>query len=79
MRRRDVTVTVADSHVAQIQDVARRLEQSGMQVGQILTTLGIITGSVDESQISTLEAIDGVAAIERQKDFQLPPPDADVQ
>jgi hypothetical protein len=77
--RRDVTVTVADSHLAQIADVARRLEQSGMQIGQILATAGIITGSVDESQIGALEASEGVAAIERQKDFQLPPPDADVQ
>jgi precorrin-6B methylase 2 len=77
--RRDVTVTVADSHRTDPDAVARRLELAGMQVEQILTVVGIITGSVAEEQIAALEAVEGVAAIERQTGFQLPPPDAEVQ
>ena len=77
--RREVTVTVADSHMAHAEEVARRLEQAGMQVEQVLSALGIITGSLDEAQLAALEAVEGVAAIEQQKGFQLPPPDADVQ
>jgi hypothetical protein len=77
--RSDVTVTVADSHREDIDAVARALELAGMQVEQILPVLGIITGSVAEEQIAALEAVEGVAAIERQTNFQLPPPDAEVQ
>ena len=77
--RRDVTVTVADSHLADVDAVARGLELAGMQVEQVLSALGIITGSVDDAQIAALEAVEGVAAVERQTGFQLPPPDADVQ
>jgi hypothetical protein len=77
--RRDVTVTVADSHAGDVGAVAQRLELAGMQVEQVLTVLGIITGSVDETRATALEAVEGVAAIEQQTGFQLPPPDAEVQ
>lgn len=77
--RRDVTVTVADSHAGDVDEVAERLRDAGMQVDQVLATLGVITGSVDSAQISVLEALPGVAAIEPQTGFQIAPPDADVQ
>jgi hypothetical protein len=77
--RRDVTVTVADSYVGELDDLVRRLALAGMQVRQVLPTLGVITGSVDDSGLAALEALPGVAAVEQQASVQLPPPDADVQ
>ena len=77
--RRDVTVTVADSHAGEIEAVAERLREAGMQVDQVLATLGVITGSVDAAQITALGALPGIAAIEPQTGFQIAPPDADVQ
>lgn len=77
--RRDVTVTVADSHVAAVQELAQRLARTGMQVDQVLAAAGVITGSVQDDQLEAIAALDGVAAVAGQVPFQLPPPDADVQ
>lgn len=77
--RRAVTVTVADSHAAAVDDVAARLAQAGMQVERVLAVLGVVTGSVDDGRLAALERVPGVAAVEEQTAFQLPPPDADVQ
>lgn len=77
--RRDVTVTVADSDAGDVDEVAERLREVGMQVDQVLGTLGVITGSIDTDRITALEKVAGVAAVEQQTAFQIAPPDADVQ
>lgn len=77
--RRQVTVTVADSHAGELDAVAGRLARSGMKVDQVLSTLGIVTGTVEDEQIAAVRRLPGVRAVEQQTTFQLPPPDADVQ
>jgi hypothetical protein len=77
--RRSVTVTVADPQAGAMEELATRLRQAGMEVDQLLGALGVITGSADESRLAAIEALPGVAAVEAQASFQLPPPDADVQ
>lgn len=77
--RRHVTVTVADSHAGELDDVAGRLARAGMQVEQVLVALGVVTGSVEDAQLAAIEALPGVAAVEQQASFRLAPPDADVQ
>ena len=76
---RKITVTVADSHLASIDDVARRLRAAGMQIDSVLPAIGIITGSVAHGGPAAIGALPGVAAVEDQTTFQIPPPDADVQ
>lgn len=76
---RAVTVTVADAHLARVADVADRLRAAGMEVEQVLAKIGVITGTVAAGRLSALETVKGVAGIERQTRFQLPPPDAEVQ
>lgn len=78
MRRR-VTVTVADSHAAEVDDIAWRLAQAGMEVEQVLAVLGVVTGSVEESQLAALQRLPGVGSVEEQTSFRIPPPGADVQ
>jgi hypothetical protein len=77
--RRSVTVTVADSHTGAIDELAARLRQAGMDVEQVLGALGVITGSIDDAQLAAIEALPGVAAVEPQASFQIPPPDAELQ
>jgi hypothetical protein len=77
--RRQVTVTVADSHAAELDDLVRRLVLAGMEVEQVLAAVGVITGSVEESQLAEIGALPGVGAVEEQASFKLPPPDDDVQ
>ena len=77
--RSGVTVTVADSHAGDVDEVAGRLRDAGMEVTQVLPTVGVITGSIEVSQRAALAALPGVAAVEPQASFQIAPPDADVQ
>jgi hypothetical protein len=77
--RRSVTVTVAGAQVGAIEELAGRLRQAGMDVAQVLGAVGIVTGSVDDSRLAAIEALPGVAAVEAQVSFQIPPPGADVQ
>jgi hypothetical protein len=77
--RRQVTVTVADSHAGDLAELVARLALAGLEVEQVLAAVGVITGSVEESHLAAIAALPGVAAVEEQTSFQLPPPDADVQ
>ncbi len=72
-------MTVADDQLANIDELVDRLRAAGMQVDQVLPTVGVITGSVTESQRTSIENVPGVAAAEGETTFQIAPPDADVQ
>ena len=76
---RAVTVTVADSHLGQIEEVAGRLRAAGMEVEQVLAAIGVITGTVPAAKLSAVADVVGVAGIEDQTKFQIAPPDAEVQ
>ncbi len=74
-----ITVTVADDHLGRADEVADRLRAAGMAVEQVLGTVGIITGSVSAASPASLEAVAGVASVEPETSFRIPPPEADVQ
>jgi hypothetical protein len=74
-----VIVSVDDEHLDRIDHVAARLREAGMRVGRSLATIGTITGSVPASKLSAIRVTEGVAAVEPQREVQLPPPDSPVQ
>lgn len=74
-----VTVTVHDDQLSNIDELADRLRDAGMRVDQVLHPVGVITGSVPSAQRAMVEAVPGVAAVEDEARFQVPPPDAEVQ
>lgn len=74
-----ITITVDDDHVGRINDVANQLRDAGMQVHQVLGSAGIITGAVTDAQRPAIAQVPGVASVENQQEFQLPPPDSDIQ
>lgn len=74
-----VSVTVDDEHLGAIGAVADALRESGMKVDQVLDALGIITGSVAEGGPDSLMTVEGVASVQQDVEFQLPPPDAPIQ
>ncbi|MBW4465003.1 MAG: ketohydroxyglutarate aldolase [Pegethrix bostrychoides GSE-TBD4-15B] len=79
MSRVNVSVTVDDAHQEQMMEVAAGLQAAGMQVEQTLETIGVITGSCESSQISSLSGVAGVATVERGQEVQLPPSDSPLQ
>ncbi|BCJ75045.1 hypothetical protein CS0771_45890 [Catellatospora sp. IY07-71] len=74
-----ITVSVNDDHVTQIDDLAERLRTAGMRVDQVLSAAGMITGAVDQDRRASIAMVPGVAAVEDETSFQLPPPESDIQ
>jgi hypothetical protein len=75
---KSIVVTVQDDHLPEIQKVARQLRSRGMHVSEVLESIGLISGSVAAAG-ADLSSVPGVAAVEEQTQFQVPPPDAPVK
>jgi hypothetical protein len=75
----DVSVLVADDAIDRIDEVAERLRAAGMRISGVQHGIGTIGGAIPERALEALSAVRGVAAVERGRSFQLPPPDAPVQ
>lgn len=75
----NVIVSVDDAHLPDILEVAEDLRKAGVEVEQIMDTIGVITGSCNSQAVSTLAQIAGVAAVEKEQRYQLPPPNSEIQ
>jgi len=72
-----VAMTVTPSGTRSIHEVAGDLEAAGFTVGQVLDTIGSITGFAHPDHIGKLENIKGVgkgSVVKDHDDIQLPPP-----
>ena len=74
-----VSVTVGPDHLEALDDIVRDLQARGMQVDQVLRSLGIVTGSAPADAVAGLRGVDGVASVDEQMTFSVPPPDSPVQ
>ncbi|UKO99138.1 ketohydroxyglutarate aldolase [Nostoc sp. UHCC 0870] len=75
----NLSIAVDEKYIDHIQEVAQNLESSGMNVGQLLENLGIITGSCDSEKVDALAQVEGVSHVELSREYKLPPPESDVQ
>ncbi|WP_250123569.1 hypothetical protein [Chroococcidiopsis sp. CCMEE 29] len=64
-----VVVTVDDQHLPTIHSVAVALQSAGMQVDNVMPTVGIITGEVSQTKMAALESVPGVAAVELDQEM----------
>ncbi|MDQ4118642.1 MAG: ketohydroxyglutarate aldolase [Actinomycetota bacterium] len=71
-----ITVSGDDRPIA---GVAARLEAAGVTVEKVLDAVGVIVGTVAEDGVRALAEIEGVGAVEKDREIRLPPPDSDVQ
>ncbi len=74
-----VTVTLTDAQAARVTEAADRLSAAGLEVEQVLDSLGMVTGTVAEDRRAGLEALDGVASVSVERTIQLPDPGSDLQ
>ena len=74
-----VSVTVGDDGRDHLDAVVQGLRAHGMDVEQVLGTVGIITGSASADALGALRGVEGVLSVDEQLGYQLPPPDAPVQ
>ena len=78
-KKSGILVSVADSHLEKMPEVAEGLRAAGLDISHVLNAAGTITGSVDPSKVDSLKKIAGVSAVELEHSYQLAPPDSDVQ
>ncbi len=74
-----ISVSIDDAHLPQIQQISEHLQSSGMSIEQILSSIGVITGSIESEQVNNLYQIEGVQNVESQQTYQIAPPDSEVQ
>lgn len=74
-----VIVMIDHDHQSRLDELADQLRAAGMRVDQVLGAVGIITGAVTQAQRAVIALMPGVAQIEDQNIFQLPPSDSDLQ
>lgn len=75
----EVSVCVDDAHISQIEQIAQKLQSSGMKVTKTLPNIGMINGSIPSEQVDNVAEIEGVEAVERQQTYQLNPPSSHIQ
>ena len=74
-----ISVSVDDAHLSQIEQISQQLESSGMNVEQTLSSIGVVSGSIQPDKLSSLYQIEGVKNVEPQQSYQLVPPSSDIQ
>lgn len=74
-----VNVSVADDYLDRLPQVAQELRAAGFHVERDLSSLGVLTGYIDSAKLASLDRIQGVEAVQREREFQIAPPDSPVQ
>ena len=79
MDKVQVTVSLDEAHIGQINQVADQLRAAGLEVDQVLSTIGIVTGSIEADIMPSLSQVDGVESVEQGRTYKLAPPNSDLQ
>jgi hypothetical protein len=74
-----VVISVADDQVGDMSSVVEGLQAAGLTVTEVLDSVGVVTGTVDEAALSALSTVPGVVEVEQSRVFEVPPPDSAVQ
>jgi len=78
MKKVRINITVPEATPSQLESVKSSLVRQGVEVDSVLDAIGVITGKVSESRLSSLDAGAG-ATVELDEPVQLPPPDSPLQ
>ena len=73
MARVRMLISVRESHLGSLDDIAKAAEQAGMDVDTKMAEIGVVSGLIDADRIDRLRAIEGVQDLEVDKKFTLPP------
>ena len=72
-------VIVVDDKKNDIKEVAKDCRAAGLDVRDLLEFLGQITGEIEPEKADSLRHVRGVLSVEESHDYQLPPPDSEIQ
>ncbi len=78
--RLNVVVSVDEARLKDFADVLQEMAEVGLHIENEMAMLGTVSGSVDDPQVlSRLRRVKGVAHVERCRQFQIAPPNAEIQ
>lgn len=75
----EVIVSVDESHLCRLKEIAEQLSANGLMDVQTLASIGAVTGKGLPESLPALGNILGVSAVELADGVQIAPPDADIQ
>lgn len=75
----NVVITLAQTAGKDVNVILQRLKQAGLSKAKHLKSLGVVTGSAESGKVSSLSHVEGVHAVEQERESSIPPPDAPVQ
>lgn len=78
MKKVRINVSVPDATPSRLKSVRASLVRQGVEVDSVLDAIGVITGKVAKSRLSSLD-VGKEATVEPERTVQLPPPDAPIQ
>lgn len=70
-----IVTTSGDQPAAEI---ARKLQEAGFSVGQVLDEIGVITGAASDDVVEKLRAVPGIADVSPEGEADIGPPNAPV-
>jgi len=73
MAKVDLLVTVEGQR--QVDEMAKSLQNKGLEVRKTYPRSGTIIGTGDSSLLESLKGVEGVEAVRQEKSYQLPPVD----
>lgn len=79
MAKVKLSISVDEEHLNQFPKIMKEVEKAGMEIDQELEDLGVATGAIDEDKVAALREVEGVDHVEEEREFQIAPPDSDVQ
>ena len=79
MSMHEITIVVSTEYLDRFDAILRASEALGLQVSSQLPGVGVIIGRIDDATVPELERLDGVAAVEMSRSYNLPPPEGDIQ
>lgn len=75
----EVTVSIAQSYLDKFVQVTHACTKAGLRITQKMEVIGILIGTIDPAKIHALERVEGVAAVEGIRSYQIAPPSSKVQ
>jgi hypothetical protein len=75
----EVNVVVDPDSEGGVDGVVRRLRRAGLSVGEVLDSIGIVSGHVGSLRMAKLGQVRGVVAVEPSAQISIPPPGSGSQ
>jgi len=72
-----VNVTVDEDHLETIDEVADELRARGMEVDEVLVSIGIVTGTAEDPD--ALRRVPGIQSVDLEEERGVAPPDWEIQ